>query len=200
VAWNLEGTYFENCNCDVVCPCSASSLTLPAHYERCGVLFMFHVDRGEIEGTDVSGLSIALLADTPAMMAEGGWRVGVFMDAAASEEQAELLGAVFGGQKGGPMANFAPLIGEMLGIERQPIEYTNGGRTHSVKIGDVAEIELQDFVPEQLGETTRLTNVAHPMNTTITVARATKARINAFGMEFENDGKNGHAAPFSWSA
>ena len=200
MAWNLEGTYFENCNCGVVCPCSASSLAVPASVDRCHVIFVFHIDRGEIEGTDVSGLSLALLADTPAMMIEGGWRVGVFMDAAASEEQAQLLGAVFGGQKGGPMANFAPLIGEMVGIEQQPIEYSNGGTTHRVKIGDLVDIELEDFVPEQLGETTRLTNVAHPMNTTITVARATKARINAFGLEDENDGKNGHAAPFSWSA
>jgi hypothetical protein len=25
-------------------------------------------------------------------------------------------------------------------------------------------------------------------------------RVNAFGLEFDNTGKNGHAAPFSWAA
>ncbi len=24
MAWHLEGTYFENCPCDMVCPCRAS--------------------------------------------------------------------------------------------------------------------------------------------------------------------------------
>ena len=97
MAWRLDGTYFENCNCDVLCPCGASSFLLPADQERCRVVLVFHVDDGEIDGLDVSGLSLALLADTPGMMIEGNWRVGVFMDANASQEQAEALGAVFSG-------------------------------------------------------------------------------------------------------
>ena len=98
MAWRLEGTYFENCNCDMVCPCTTSALTMPADAERCPVIFVFHIDSGEIEGVDVSGLTVAVLVDAPQMMADGNWRVGMFMDEAASEEQAEKLGAVFSGQ------------------------------------------------------------------------------------------------------
>src|SRR5712691_10372309 len=116
MAWRLEGTYFENCNCDVLCPCGASSLALPADNERCLVVFAFHVDSGEVEGLDVGGLSVIVIADSPQQMTDGNWRVGVIMDAAASEEQAQALGAVFGGEKGGPMALLAPLIGEMIGM------------------------------------------------------------------------------------
>lgn len=68
MAWQLKGTYFENCNGDVVCPCSASSLILPADKDRCGVLLAFHVDSGKVDGVDVSNLTVAVLADTPAMM------------------------------------------------------------------------------------------------------------------------------------
>ena len=103
MAWKLEGTYFETCSCDVVCPCTAS-LALGADLDRCRVTLVFNVAHGEVEGTDVSGLVVAAVADTPKVMSDGNWRLGVFIDAAASDEQAEKLGAVFSGQLGGPMA------------------------------------------------------------------------------------------------
>ncbi len=109
MAWRLEGTYFENCNCDVACPCGATSFLLPGDNERCVVILVFHVDSGEVEGVDVSGLSLAIVADAPGRMADGNWRVGVVMDEQASQEQAEALGAVFSGQKGGPMEALTPL-------------------------------------------------------------------------------------------
>ncbi len=201
MAWRLEGTYFENCPCDMVCPCSTSGLTMPADAERCRVVLVFHVDSGEIEGVDVSGLSVAVLADTPRVMADGNWRVGMFMDEAASQEQAEKLGAVFSGQLGGPMEVVAPLVGEMLGMETAPIEYEDDGRRHRVRIGDFAEIEIEDFVPPQTpeGEPSKITGVFHPANSTLTMAQATASRVRAFGLEFSNVGKNGHSAPFSWS-
>jgi hypothetical protein len=200
MAWRLEGTYFENCSCDVLCPCGASSLVLPADKERCQVVLAYHVDRGEIEGVEVSGRTVVLVADTPAQMSDGNWRVGVIIDDGASEEQTQALGSVFGGEKGGPMEMLAPLIGEMLGLEHAPVEYEDDGFHHRLKAGDGIEIEVEDFVPEGESEPSRLTGIHHPSNSTLTVARATRSRIEAFGMEFDNEGKNGHSAPFSWAA
>ncbi len=202
MAWHLEGTYFENCPCDMVCPCTTSGLTKPADAERCQVVLVFHIGSGEVDGVDVSGLTVAVLADTPQVMADGNWRVGVFMDEAATQEQADKLGAVFSGQLGGPMEALSGLIGENLGMEVAPIEYQDDGRRHRVRIGDFAEIEIEDFVPPQTpeGEVSKLTGVFHPANSTLTMAQATTSRVNAFGLEFSHVGKNGHSAPFSWSA
>ncbi|HSK83223.1 MAG TPA: DUF1326 domain-containing protein [Rubrobacter sp.] len=202
MAWSLEGTYFENCPCDMVCPCTTSGLTKPADAERCRVVLVFHTDSGEVEGVDVSGLTVAMIADTPPVMADGNWRVGVFMDEAATQEQADKLGAVFSGQLGGPMEVLSGLIGENLGVEVAPIEYEDEGRRHRVRIGEFAEIEIEDFVPPQTpeGEVSKLTGVFHPANSTLTMAQATTSRFNAFGLEFSHAGKNGHSAPFSWSA
>lgn len=175
---------------------------MPADADRCRVVLVFHTDSGEIEGVDVSGLSVAVLADTPPVMVDGDWRVGLFMDAAASQEQADKLGAVFSGQLGGPMEVIASLIGEMLGVEVAPIEYADDGLRHRVKIGDFVEIEIEDFVPPQTpeAEPSRVTGVFHPANSTLTIAQATESRVSAFGLEFSNAGKNGHSAPFSWAA
>ena len=92
MAWNLDGSYFETCSCDVVCPCTAS-LSLGATNDRCNVVLVFNVKSGEVDGTDVSGLTVAAVADTPKVMTDGNWRLGVVIDEAASDEQAEKLGA-----------------------------------------------------------------------------------------------------------
>ena len=200
MAWKLDGTYFENCSCDVLCPCGASSLVLPADKERCQVVLAYHVDSGDIEGVDVSDRTVVVVADTPAQMSDGNWKVGLIMDDGTSEEQGEALGAVFGGQKGGPMEMVASLIGEMLGVENMPITYEDDGFVHRLKVADWIDMEVEDFVPEGESEPSRLTGIHHPSASTLTVARATRSKIEAFGMTFENEGKNGHSAPFSWAA
>jgi hypothetical protein len=200
VAWKLEGTYFESCSCEVVCPRTAS-LAFGAHYDRCKVTLVFSVKDGEIDGTDVSGLTVAAVADAPKVMTDGNWRLGVFIDDRASDEQAEQLSAVFGGQLGGPMEALGPLIGEDLGLERAPIEVREEGLLHSVRIGDAVDVEVEDVVPfgAESGEPARLSGIFHPAGSELTISKATRARVNAFGIEYE--GKSGFSAShFSWAA
>ena len=200
MSWNLSGSYFESCSCDVVCPCTAS-LSLGATKDRCKVVLVFNVKSGEVEGTDVSGLTVAAVADTPKVMSEGNWRLGVVIDADASDEQAEKLGGVFSGALGGPMEALGPLVGEDLGLQRLPIEVREDGLTHSVRIGDEVDFEIEDIVPfgVETGEPVRIAGMFHPVGSTLTAAEATRSKINAMGIEYE--GKSGlSTAEFSWSA
>jgi hypothetical protein len=164
------------------------------------VVLAFNVVKGNIEGVDVSGLNVIVVADAPGQMTAGNWRVGVVMDAAASQKQADALGAVFGGQKGGPMGALAPLIGTMLGVESAPIQYSSSGTHHRVKAGNLIDMEVEDFVPQGMTAPTKLVGVGHPVASTLTVARAKSSQFKCFGLDFSNTGKNGHAAPFAWSA
>jgi hypothetical protein len=200
MAWKLEGTYFETCSCEVVCPCTAS-LALGADYDRCRVTLVFHVVDGDVEGTDVSGLTVAAVGDSPKVMSDGNWRLGVFIDGAASDQQAEKLGAVFGGQLGGPMEALAPLVSENLGVECARIEVREEGLRHSVRIGDAIDFEIEDVVPfgVESGEPARLSGIFHPAGSELTIAKATRSRISAFGIEYE--GKSGFSnSAFSWAA
>lgn len=200
MSWKLDGTYFENCNCEFACPCAVTSFATRGTEDRCRAMLVYNVERGEVDGVDVSGLTVAVVVDTPPQMIEGNWRLGLVIDGKASDEQADKLGAVFGGQAGGPIANLAPLVGEVMGIERAPIQYHNGGRRHGIKIGDDTEVEVEDYVPEGQSEPTRLVGINHPSNTTITMARPTRSRIKLFGMELSTEGRSAFSAPFSWSA
>src|SRR3954454_1767055 len=146
MSWSLKGSYFETCSCDLMCPCNMS-MAHGATNDYCRVTLVFNIKEGEIEGTDVSGLSVAAIADTPKVMTEGNWRLGMFVGDRADDAQMEALGAVFGGQKGGPMEGVLPLVGEVLGIERAPFAVAEEGLSHSVKIGDAIDFEIEDIVP-----------------------------------------------------
>jgi hypothetical protein len=193
-------SYFETCSCNTVCPCTAS-LSLGATHERCRVVFVFNVKRGEIDGTDVSGLKVAAVADTPKVMSDGDWRLGVFIDAAASDEQAEKLGGVFSGAMGGPMEALGPLIGETPGIARAPIEVQEEGVRHTAKIGDAIDFEIEDVVPfgSETGEPARLTGIFHPAGSELTVAHATRSKIDAFGIQYDGDSAFSTSS-FAWAA
>jgi hypothetical protein len=134
-------------------------------------------------------------------MSDGNWRLGVFIDAAASDEQAEKLGAVFGGQLGGPMQALGPLVAENLGVERAAIQVHEEALRHSVKIGDTIDFEIEDVVPfgVESGEPARVSGIFHPAGSELTISKATRSRINAFGIEYE--AKAGFSTSrFAWAA
>jgi hypothetical protein len=201
MAWSIEGQYFENCSCEVVCPCTAS-LALGADNDYCRFALAFHVDSGEVEGVDVSGVTVVAVGESGKYMHEGNWRLGVLMDEDASEEQAEKLGAVFSGQLGGPMEALGPLVGEQLGAERLPMEVSSENGHHKLTVGDRGSVEVEDVVSfgSESGEPAELTNIFHPAGSTLTVAKATDTSgLSAFGLDLGGAGKSGFSHRFAWS-
>lgn len=203
MTWRLSGGYIENCNCEVACPCTVANFAAPATYEEgCKAIFGFHIDNGQIDGVDVSDLSVAVfIGDSPRMMIEGGWRVGMFMDERATPEQAEKLGAVFSGQLGGPMAGLGPLIGEFLGSEPARMDYRSDGKRRSLTIGDRAGVDVEEITspadPE--ADAPKITGATgHPAGAPLTVSRG-NSHVDAFGVSFTNEGKSAFTTQFSWA-
>jgi hypothetical protein len=200
MSWSLTGSYVETCSCELMCPCNLS-FDHGATYDFCRVTLVFNIREGEIEGTDVRGVKVVAIADTPKVMTEGNWRLGVFIDEQATDEQAEKLVQVFSGQLGGPMAALAPLIGEMLGVERARIEIDDDGLRHTVRVGDVIDFEIEDIVPfgVDTGEPVRFQGMFHPVGSDLTMAEAKRSQIDAFGIKYE--GKTGLSkSEFAWAA
>jgi hypothetical protein len=200
MSWSIKGSYVETCSCELMCPCNLS-MDHGATYDFCRVTLVFDIREGDVDGTDVGGLKVAAIADTPKVMTEGNWRLGVFVDEQATDDQLEKLVQVFTGQVGGPMAGLGPLVGEMLGVERAAIDVRDDGGRHSVRVGDMIDFEIEDIVPfgVETGEPVRFSGMFHPVASNLTMAEAKRSQINAFGIEF--DGKTGlSTSEFSWAA
>jgi hypothetical protein len=102
---------------------------------------------------------------------------------------------------GGPMEGLAPLVGEVLGVERAPIEIVEDGVRHSVRIGSAIDFEVEDIVPfgVETGQPVRFDGMFHPVASNLTMAEAKRSKIDAFGIQYE--GKSGLSTPeFSWAA
>ena len=125
----------------------------------------------------------------------------MFIDDGATDAQFDGLVQVFSGQLGGPMAGLAPLIGEMLGVQRAAIDLEDDGLLHSVRVDDSIDFQIEDIVPfgVETGEPVRFSGMFHPVGSDLTMAEAKRSRISAFGIEYE--GKTGLSkSDFSWAA
>lgn len=140
MAYTLEGQLLEVCTCKVLCPCWIGE---DPDFGICDGTLAWKIEKGTIEGVDVSGLSICLLAHIPGNIMQGNWRVVVYVDENASAEQEKALLDVYTGKLGGPVADFAQLVGEVVAVERAPftVEVTEGKGTLRIGSDIVAEME-----------------------------------------------------------
>jgi hypothetical protein len=203
VQWNLSGDYFENCNCNVVCPCfvsKAAPLTSRPTEGECNVALIFHIESGDYDGTALNGLNVALAVHTPGPMGEGNWSVAAYIDQRADDKQTEALAAIFTGAAGGPMGQLAPLISKNLGARKVPITYRIEGKRRSAEIPNVLHMSV-DPLPTAHPSGEIWANIGHPVSPD-RLAFATGAAGNIFsdhGMRWDNSGRNAHYAPIRWS-
>jgi hypothetical protein len=201
-SWRIEGQYCETCNCSFVCPCIYSNLTARPTEGDCKAAIAMKIDKGEKDGVKLDGLSFIVLLHSPGVMADGNFTVGLIVDDKATDQQVEAIGAIASGAEGGPMAHLAPLVGRMAGIEKRPIRFQSNGMNHSVSAGELLDQSLEGVSgPARPGEPIYLDNVGHPVNAKLALAKATKSKFHAFGINWDDSSgtRNGHFAPFSWA-
>src|SRR5437870_549185 len=72
MAYQLEGKLLEVCTCNVLCPCWVGE---DPDGGTCTGVLSWHVEKGTINGIDVSGHTLAILTFIPGNILEGNWRV-----------------------------------------------------------------------------------------------------------------------------
>jgi len=140
MAYQLEGSLLEVCTCKVICPCWVGE---DPDGGQCDGIVAYHVDRGTVDGVDVSGRTFVLLAHIPGNVLKGNWRAVVYLDDKATPQQQEALLNAFTGKLGGPLADQAQLIGEVVAVERAPIDFSVEKGKGTLKAGDGVEAEIE---------------------------------------------------------
>ncbi|MFX8504456.1 DUF1326 domain-containing protein, partial [Acinetobacter baumannii] len=77
MSYHLEGRLLEVCNCRVLCPCWIGE---DPDFGTCDTIVAWHMDRGTIDGVDVSGCTIAAVAHVPGNILEGNWTAAIFLN------------------------------------------------------------------------------------------------------------------------
>jgi hypothetical protein len=164
-------------------------------------MLAIHINSGTYGGTSLDGLNAVIAAHAPdGPMSTPGWKLGLYVDERASEEQRQAIGGILSGGEGGPMAAFAPLVGEVLGVKFVPINFQIDGRRRSVEIPQIVNMSVTG-VPSMTPDEVVWTAAGHPFAPD-RLALATgnaNSTFTDYGMRWDNSGKNGHFAPISWS-
>jgi hypothetical protein len=175
MSYSLEGQLLEVCDCNVLCPCWIGE---DPDNGTCRSALAYHIDKGTIDGIDVSGLNFAVAVFIPGNVLAGNWRAIRFVDDRASSEQEAALLAVFRGQKGGPLQDLAGLVGEEVAARRSRISYevTEGKGKLTIGEGVVAEME------PYRGPTGEVTKLVESIFSTIPGSPAYVSKASRFRM------------------
>jgi hypothetical protein len=189
-AYLLEGTLLEACSCNVLCPCWIGE---DPDLGECFSFVAYHIDSGQVAGLDVSGHSMVMVTYIPGNVLAGNWETVVLVDDQASPEQRDALVKALTGQLGGPMADFAQLIGTVKGIESVPISHQVQGGVGALAIPGVVEAEMEPYRSPAGDVTTLHDSIFSTIpGTPAWVSKASRHRVNLpqYGMSWEYEGRN----------
>jgi hypothetical protein len=196
MSWTLNGTYMESCNCEAACPCVFLG---PPTEGDCTVLIAWHVDRGSFDGVSLDGLNVALAVHSPGHMAKTKWNAAVYVDAKASAEQEAALVKIFAGQAGGHPAALASFVGNVLGVKKVPIQFTQQGKSFALELAQVAELS-GEAIAGAGGADVQISG--HPLCVApgfpATVGRSKQLTYNDLGMSWNLSQKNAFFSGFAY--
>jgi len=189
-AYLLEGTLIEACSCNVLCPCWIGE---DPDLGECYAIVAYHIDSGQVGGLDVSGHSLVMVTYIPGNVLAGNWEEVMLVDDQASPEQRDALVKVFTGQLGGPLADFAQLIGTVKGVESVPISHQVQGGVGTLSIPGVVEADMEPYRSPTGDVTTLRDSIFSTIpGTPAWVSKASRHRVSLpqYGMSWEYEGRN----------
>jgi hypothetical protein len=151
MSYEVEGQLLEVCTCNILCPCWVGE---DPDNGTCDGVLAWHYDKGTINGVDVAGRTFVILTHIPGNILKGNWRIVAYVDEGASDAQRNVLLDMWTGKLGGPVADLASLVGEVLGVEQVPITFDVTAGKGRLKIGDAIEAELAPYKGATGKETT----------------------------------------------
>lgn len=197
--WSLKGELILNCNCTVFCPCVVSLGKHPPTEGYCQAWMGVRIDEGQYQGTDLAGLNVGMVLDIPGNMGRGNWTVGAFIDERASDEAFDGLVQIFSGQAGGTTSLFTMLVSTFLGAERAPVTWETEGEKRRLMVGRNIVGEIEPITGKTAGEEVKVTNTEYWMGADVTIAKANKGKVRAFGRVWDFEGRSAEICQIDWA-
>lgn len=130
----LQGTLLEACSCRTLCRCWIGE---DPDGGACDAFNAYHIDQGEINGIDVSGLNYVQVVKIPGnVLVPQSWTRVTYIDSQATPEQRQAILDAWHGKLGGPLADLNGLIKEDLATYDVPIEHELHSGEGTVSVGD----------------------------------------------------------------
>ena len=137
--WQLSGDVLIACNCDWGCPCNFNARPSRG---KCEGGWIWLIDRGEVDDVRVEARGIALFANWPGAIHDGGGRAACYVDDRADAAQFAALTRVMRCELGGPWGVFRNTY-ELAAPEPARFDARLADYDSRVAIGSAVELEVQ---------------------------------------------------------
>ena len=197
-AWSLRGELVLSCSCTVFCPCTLSLGLAPPTEGYCQTWAGIRIDEGRFDDTDLAGVKVGLIIEIPGLMSRGNWTAGLFIDDKASIQAVKALSRIFTGRAGGSTHLLSILVSHFLGVQQAPIEYRVEGQTRIFSVDKIIDGAVTPITGKNKDEPVVIRNTEYWVAPDITVARADKSRVRAFGRNWNFAGRSAEICRLEW--
>jgi hypothetical protein len=197
-AWSLRGELVLSCSCAVFCPCTLSLGQAPPTEGYCQTWAGIRIDEGRFDDTDLAGVKAGLIIEIPGLMSRGNWTAALYVDDKASIQSVKALTRIFTGRAGGSTHLLSILVGHFLGVQQAPIVYRVEGATRIFSVEKVIDGAVTPIAGKNKGEPVVVRNSEYWVAPDITVSRADKSRVRAFGRNWNFAGRSAEICQLNW--
>ncbi len=194
--WNLQGSYFETCNCETACPCVWLQ---PPSEGDCKLLVAWHIDSGYLNDEKLDDLNVALACYSPGHMKEGNWQAALYVDERATDTQFDAITQIYAGKLGGHPAILMSFVTEVWGIKRVKIDFKMQGNQRRLIIPDIAQATIESIQGIKGGDAT-IDNPplcvvsSHPT----VVAKSSQYQYHDYDETWKFTERDGYYSPFTY--
>lgn len=194
--WQLQGDYFETCNCATACPC----VWLQAPTEGdCKLLVAWHIENGYYQQQRLDDLNVALACYAPGHMKDGAWQAALYIDERADSEQVDAITRIFAGQEGGHLSVLMSFVGEILGVKQVPIDYQAQDNHRQMTIPGIAQAEIESIA----GINGKQASISNPPLCVVTshpsiVAKSHNYQYQDHDKDWQFSDRNGYFSAFTY--
>lgn len=197
-SWSIAGELALSCNCTVFCPCVLSLGQHPPTEGHCQTWAGIRIDRGSCGEVDLSGLNVALILEIPGLMSRGNWTAALFVDERADIRAVKALTRIFTGRLGGTTGLLKILVGRFLGVQQARISYQTEGATRIVQVPGIIDGAITPVPGNGKTGDVVISNSEYWIAPDITVARADRSRMRAFGRNWNFAGRSAEICGLDW--
>jgi len=197
-SWSLRGELVLSCSCAVFCPCTLSLGLAPPTEGHCQTWAGIRIDEGRHDDTDLAGVNVGLIIEIPGLMSRGNWTAGLFVDDKAPIQAVKALTRIFTGRAGGSTHLLSILVSHFLGVQQVPIVYRTEGQTRIFSVDKIIDGAVTPVAGKNKDEPVVIRNSEYWVASDITVARADKSRLRAFGRNWNFAGRSAEICRLDW--
>ena len=197
MAWQMSGRYLAPCSCKVGCPCLLGELDADRGW--CSGTLGLDIRSGDVDGVDIGGAKVVLLADWPRGFLAGEGKGRYYFDTAVSDEQRRALEPVVSGQQGGVFEAVGGLVPDLLPSKQADITFTEDGDDWSVTVEGVGHGAFSPLRGPD-GQHTRLLHGAATFRENTVLGKSTDTHFHDPDLREWDSLGHTESTEFDWSA